>query len=112
MLGLEPDRVMAAFAAAPGALIYGVFHLATLWLTGQPARREDYARAAVNIGAAICVGMITAYFVAPAVKASIPMEALRDIHLVGFVTGAFCWELLPVIYKLAKGRLTKAGGGE
>lgn len=112
MLGIEPERLMAAVAAAPGALIYGVFHLATLWLSGQPATRADYMKAAVNISAAICVGMVTAYFAAPAIKAAIPLETLRDIHLVGFVLGAFAWELMPVVYKVAKGRLNKVGGGE
>jgi len=112
MLGIDPERLLAAMSAAPGALIYGAYRLAALWVAGQPPTRADYMKAGMNLAAAIGVGVVSAYFVGPAVAAALPLPALRDLHLVGFVIGVVAWELLPAAIAAARGKIKKAGEGE
>jgi hypothetical protein len=106
---LDPDRLSAALSAAAGGVMYGVYHLATLWLSGRPGTWADYRKALVNMLVAVVIGVLLAWFFALIATAAIPWASLRDAHAVGFVMGAFGWELLPVIYEVARKRTSRIG---
>lgn len=106
---LDPERLSAAISAAAGGLLYGLYHLITLWSAGQTPSRDDYVRAGLNVAGAIAAGALLAYFLTPAAVAALPFTTLRDPTAVAFILGALGWELLPIAFKLAKARLRKAG---
>tara|TARA_R110002051_G_scaffold161835_4_gene233456 strand:- start:893 stop:1246 length:354 start_codon:yes stop_codon:yes gene_type:complete len=113
---IDPERVRIGLAAFAGAVVYGVFTLVTLFMTGAHVSRADFLRAALNVLAAALCGVVTAMIVAPAIAAMIPWEAARDLPTISFVIGAAFWELLPFIFKAMKNRAareaTKQGAGE
>lgn len=108
-LTIDPDRLTAALSAAAGGAMYGFYHLATLWLSGRPGTWADYRKALLNMAVAIVIGVLLAWFFAGVATAAIPWVSLRDAHAVGFAFGAFGWELLPVIYEVARKRTSKIG---
>lgn len=101
---LDPGRLNAAWAAFAGALVYGVYTLATLLLSGRPVAARDLARAGVNVLAAILCGVAMGYLLTPVVTAAIPLASLRDASAVGFAIGAVGWEVLPFLLALVKNR--------
>ena len=112
MGSLEPDRLHAALAAVPGAVLYGTYHLVTLFLTGSQATTADYVKAIINAVCAIGAGAVLAYFMAQAASGWIPVASFRDPKLIGFLIGILGWELLPVAINAARGRIGKIGGGQ
>ncbi len=107
---VEAERIRDALTAIPGALLYGVYHLVALALSGQPATVRDYAKAVVNLFAAVGTGGVLAYFFTRAITAWIPIAALRDHSAVAFTFGVLGWEMLPVVINVARGRLNGLGG--
>lgn len=103
--GIDPDRLRYALGGAFGALIYGVYTFVQLVKAGYTPTVGDYARACINVGAALLVGLIAAYAIGPALVGLIPWEGLRnavDPVAVGFVIGGLGWELLPLLIEGAK----------
>lgn len=100
----EPDRVVAAFSALAGGAFWGLFHLATTLLAGQPVGRREVVTAAANVAVGLMGGMFAAYFLAPAIAPLIPWASLRDLHAVGFGIGAASWEVAPFAYRLLRRR--------
>lgn len=92
---LDPDRLRVGVAAFAGALVYGVFTLVTLFMTGQHVSRVDFARALANVIAAAVAGTVTAVVIAPWLSLMIPWVHLRDATTVGFFVGALTWEVAP-----------------
>lgn len=108
-MNLDPERIQSLVGAIVGGAVYGIFHLATLLLSGKPTTGNDYLRAGLNMGVAILIGMLAAPILGPALTAAIPWVSLRDPHAVGFCIGAFGWELLPLAFEIAKKRANKLG---
>ncbi len=104
---LDPDRIRVALAALAGAIVYGVYTLVTLFLSGQHVSRRDFARAGLNVVAATLCGVLTAVVIAPAVAAVIPWVSLRDLPTIGFLIGALTWEVLPFALKAARNRASR-----
>lgn len=92
---LDPDRLRVGLAAFAGAVVYGVFTLVTLFMTGAHVSRVDFIRAALNVLAAAMCGVLTAVTIAPAIAAVIPWSAARDLPTIGFFIGALSWEVMP-----------------
>jgi hypothetical protein len=111
VIGLDPERTKAAISAAFGGVFYGIYTVAALILAGQAPTRADLLRAAVNVVCAMMAGAMVAYFCALALSGAIPWVSLRDPSMVGFAIGALGWELAPVVYRAAKDRVSKLGGG-
>lgn len=111
MISLDPERTRAAIAAAFGGVFYGIYTIAALLLAGQAPTRRDLLRAALNVACALVAGAMVAYFCAIALSGAIPWASLRDPSMVGFAIGALAWELAPVVYRAAKDRIGKLGGG-
>jgi uncharacterized membrane protein len=105
----DPDRFWAALAAIPGAAIYGFYHLAVLIKEGRRISRRDWQDLLLNVLCAILCGVILAWVLSkgPAI-ALIPWESVRDPVTVGFILGAFGWELLPFAFRLFGSRARKA----
>lgn len=101
---LDPDRLRVGLAALAGAVVYGVFSLVTLFMTGQHVSRLDFARALANVGAATVAGVVTAYVIAPWLSLLIPFAHLRDDVTVGFFVGALTWEVAPFFILGVKNR--------
>ena len=110
-MNFEPERLHAALAAIPGALLYGTYHLVTLLMTGSAATVADYVKALINAVCALGAGAVLAYFMAQAAAGWIPVASFRDPTLVGFLFGVAGWELLPVVINAARGRIGRLGGG-
>lgn len=107
----DPDRLLAAVSALAGGAFWGVFHLATTLLAGQPVGQAQMMRAGANVLVGMSLGVLAGYFLAPAIAPLIPFESLRDLHAVGFGIGAGAWELAPIVYRVAKGRAAKLENG-
>lgn len=100
----EPSRQLMSLAGISGALVWGLFHLVTMWRSGvQPSPRDVYA-AVGNVIAALIVGGLVAYFVGPSLLPLVPVVGLRDTHVVGFGVGVLSWELLPVLFSFARSK--------
>lgn len=104
---LEPDRAQEAVAAIFGGIFYGLFNLAGILLQGQTPATADLIRAGLNVAFGIVAGTIAAYFVGPGITPLIPIETMRDPHLVGFAIGAFSWVLSPYVFKIAQNLAAK-----
>lgn len=104
---LEPDRIQEAIAAIFGGIFYGLFNLAGILLQGQAPATADLIRATLNVAFGILAGAMAAYFVGPAITPLIPLDTLRDPHLVGFAMGAFSWVLAPYVFKIAQNFASK-----
>jgi hypothetical protein len=94
---IDPDRLRIGLAALAGAVVYGVFTLVTLFMTGQSVRRVDLIRALANVIAAAVTGVIVAVVIAPNLTLVIPFVHLRDTSTVAFFIGALTWEVLPFL---------------
>lgn len=92
-------------------MLYGLYHLIALAISGQPATVKDYIKGVVNLFAAMGTGAVMSYFFTAPVTAWIPFPALRDHAAVAFTFGVMGWELLPVIINAARGRISGLGGG-
>lgn len=101
---IDPDRLRMGVAALFGAVVYGVFTLVTLFMTGAHVSRADLLRAALNVMAAAVCGVITAVIVAPALAGLIPFASMRDTGTVAFFIGAMTWEVLPFVFLAVKNR--------
>lgn len=108
----DPDRIVAAVSALFGGAFWGLFHLATTLMSGQPVGRADTIRAVANIVIGILGGGLVAYFVAPAIAPLIPLKTLRDLHALGFGIGASAWEVAPFAYRLLHRRAASFGQGK
>jgi hypothetical protein len=103
----DPDRFWAALGAVPGAALYGLYHLAILLREGRKVTLTDIRDLLLNIACAVLCGVLLAYMLAKPVAALIPWVTLRDPVTIGFVLGAFGWELLPLVFAKFKGRAAK-----
>ena len=104
MSDFDPERVRVALAAFAGAFVYGVFTLATLFMTGAHVSRKDFLRAGLNVLAAALCGVITAVVITPAIASVIPWASMRDLPTIGFFIGAVTWEILPFALKGLRNR--------
>lgn len=95
----EMTRTTLGLSAIAGGAVWGLYHLATTLLAGQPVHRQDVILAALNVSAAVAMGALVAFFVGPVVTPMIPLDGLRDPHAVGFGIGAVAWEAAPFIYR-------------
>ncbi len=113
---IDPDRLRIAAAALAGAVVYGVFTLVTLCMTGQSVRRADLIRALANVIAAAVTGVIVAVVIAPNLTLVIPFVHLRDTSTVAFFIGALTWEVLPFLLlgvrNRARREAEKQGAGQ
>lgn len=101
----EPPRLALAMSALGGALVYGTFQLVTALWSGQPVERADVVRALVNVAATILVGVLSAYFLGPALMACcVPVASLREPHVVGFCIGATAWLVAPIVFGVVRDR--------
>lgn len=99
---MPPDdtlRQTLGLSALAGGAVWGLYHLTTTLLAGQPVHRQDIILAALNVSAAVAMGGLVAYFVGPAVAPLLPLEGLREPHAMGFGIGAIAWEALPFVYR-------------
>jgi hypothetical protein len=99
---MPPDDTLRAtlgLSAIAGGLVWGVYHVATTLLAGQPVHRQDWILAALNVAAAVTVGGLVAYFLGPVLGPAIPVEGLREPHALGFGIGAVAWEAAPFAYR-------------
>ena len=94
---LDPDRLQTAVAALAGGACWGLFHLATTLLNGQPVGRSDVLRAVANVIFGMIVGALAGYFVAPSLADLIPFASMRDPHVAGFAMGAGAWISWPFL---------------
>lgn len=101
---IDPDRFRMGIAALFGAVVYGVFTLVTLFMTGAHVSRIDLARAGLNVAAAAVCGVITAVIIAPALAGLIPFASMRDTGTVAFFIGALTWEVMPFVFLAARNR--------
>lgn len=101
---LDPDRIRMGLSALFGAVVYGVFTLVTLFMTGAHVSRVDLIRAGVNVTAAALCGTITAVIIAPALSGMIPFASMRDTGTVAFFIGALTWEVMPFLFLAARNR--------
>lgn len=102
---MPPDDVTRAtlgLSAIAGGAVWGLYHLATTLLAGQPVHRQDFVLASLNVAAAILMGGLVAYFVGPALSPLVPIVGLREPHALGFAIGAVAWELAPIAYRGAR----------
>ncbi|WP_340644442.1 hypothetical protein [Phenylobacterium sp.] len=106
----EPDRMAGFLATLAGTGLFGLFTLYGVLQSGLAPSREDLVRALTNIAFALATGALLGWVVVPHLVAIVPVEALREIHLVGFVIGASAWVSLPVAYKALAGFLAKKLG--
>lgn len=93
----EPPRLALALSAFGGAVVYGTFHLLTALWAGQPVERTDVLRAFANVVAAIIVGVVTAYFLGPALMPAMPIGPMRDPYVIGFGIGFGGLEVAPFV---------------
>jgi hypothetical protein len=103
----EPDRLAGLLATLAGAGLYGLFTLYGVLQAGMAPSREDLVKALTNIAFGLAAGAILGWVIVPHLVAIVPIAALREIHLVGFVVGASAWVSLPFAYKGLAGYLTK-----
>lgn len=108
---IDPDRFHAAIGAVGGGALFGLVQFGALALSNQPVTRFDYARLAINVACATLAGVLIAWFLAKAAVSGIPWAALREPAAIGFGCGAFGWELMPLIYRVARNRVMAVGGG-
>ncbi len=110
-MAFDPDRVWAALAAVPGAMLYGLYHLAILLREGRPVTAADIWGLVINIVCAVLCGVLLGYMLAMTFASFIPWPTLRDPMTIGFVIGAFGWELLPLAFGMFRKRAEKALNG-
>lgn len=103
----EPPRLVMAVSAAAGGVFYGMVHLTTTLMAGQPVHRADLIRAAANVLMAILSGALVAYFLGPAIASYVPVAALREPYALGFGIGAGAFEVAPFAYRLLRARAAK-----
>lgn len=99
---MPPDdavRQTLGLSAIAGGAVWGLYHLATIALAGQPVHRQDLILAAVNVACAVVAGGLVAYFLGPVIGPMIPLDGLRDPHALGFGVGAVAWEAIPFAYR-------------
>lgn len=108
----EPPRLALALSALGGAVVYGTFHLLTALWAGQPVERTDVLRALANVAAAIIVGVLTAYFLGPALMPLMPIGPMRDPYVVGFAIGFGGLEVAPFASKWVRGQASKLAKGK
>ncbi len=97
-MSLDAERLQAAISAVGGGIFYGLFTFAAVVLAGLPPTRADIFRALANALFGVAAGALAGWFLAPALAAFIPFESLREIHAIGFMTGAFAWTLAPFAF--------------
>lgn len=95
----ELTRNTLGVSAIAGGMVWGLYHLATTLLAGQPVHRQDVVLASLNVAAAILMGVLVAYFLGPVISPMIPVAGLRDPHALGFGIGALSWEAAPFLYR-------------
>lgn len=100
---MQPDestlRATLSLSALAGGAVWGLYHLATALLAGQPVHRQDVILATLNVLCAMAVGAMTAWFLGPMLTPMIPIAGLRDPPAVGFGIGAVAWEAAPFAYR-------------
>lgn len=99
---MPPDEVARStlgLSALAGGAVWGLYHLATTLLAGQPVHRQDIILAALNVACAIAAGGLVAYFLGPVLTPLVPIQGLREPHAVGFALGAVAWEAAPFAYR-------------
>lgn len=101
-MSLDPDRLQAAAAALAGGVFWGLFDVSTTLLAGGDVSRADTLRACANVLLGIGAGVLAGYFLAPGVASFIPWPSLRDLHVVGFASGALAWVIAPYAFSFAK----------
>lgn len=110
----DSDRWLASLGAVPGAALYGLYHLAVLLREGRRPTLSDITNLILNIVCAVLCGVLLAFVLAKGVQ-FIPWPSLRDPFTLGFVIGAFGWELLPILFpklaRRAEQALDKIDGG-
>lgn len=111
---MAPDdmtRTTLGLSALAGGAVWGLYHLATTLLAGQPVHKQDIVLASLNVAAAILMGSLVAYFIGPVVAPMIPVAGLRDPHALGFGIGAIAWEVAPFAYRLVRREAKKQAEG-
>jgi hypothetical protein len=104
-------RTTLGLSALAGGAVWGLYHLATTLLAGQPVHRQDLILAAANVAAAVTMGALVAYFVGPVLIPLVPIAGLRDPHAVGFAIGAVAWEAAPFAYRWLRVLAAKKADG-
>lgn len=102
--GLPPDKIGHMAAGLAGALVYGVYQVASLMMSGQHVSRVDLMRAGINVLAAAMVGVVMSYFLAGVLAGAVPWVSLRNADLMAFALGAIGWEVLPWVISGARSR--------
>jgi hypothetical protein len=95
----DPLRETLSLAAIAGGAVWGLYHLATTVLAGQPVYRQDYINALLNVAAAVITGGLVAYFLGPFLVPLIPIEGLREPRAAGFAIGVMTWEAVPFVFR-------------
>lgn len=110
---MPPDdvRTTLGLSALAGGAVWGLYHLATTLLAGQPVHRQDLILAGLNVSCAVAMGGLVAYFVGPTLAPLIPVAGLRDPHALGFGIGAVAWEVAPIVYRWARVVAERKAGG-
>src|SRR5665213_3185059 len=95
----ELSRSTLGLSAIAGGAVWGLYHLTTTLLAGQPVHRNDVVLASLNVAAAMVMGALVAYFLGPVIAPWVPVAGLREPHALGFGIGAISWEAAPFAYR-------------
>lgn len=107
----EDLRATLSVSAVAGGAVWGLYHLATTLLAGQPLHRQHLIGAAYNVASAMVTGALVAYFVGPVLLSTIPHAGLRDPYAVGWAIGALAWEGVPFLLKAFRRAAAKRAEG-
>jgi hypothetical protein len=115
MSALDSLRLNELVPGVLGGLVTGLYHFSAIVVAGGSPTRADYLRLLLNMGAAMVVGALFAFFLTPVALAGVPWAPLKDASAISFAIGLLSWELLPLFYLVAKNRAKKEAdklGGE
>lgn len=113
---VDPQRLQDFVPGILGGVVTGLYHFSAVVMAGGSPTRADYIRLTINMTLAMVVGGVFACFLTQVIVAAIPWAALKDASAISFAIGLLSWELLPLLYLVAKNRAQKEadkiGGGQ
>jgi hypothetical protein len=95
----ELSRSTLGLSAIAGGAVWGLYHLATTLLAGQPVHRQDILLAAFNVAAAVLMGGGRGLFPGPGADADCADRRPARPARLGFGIGAVAWEAAPFLYR-------------
>ena len=100
-MSAEAEHWRALVAGFWGGVVFALYHLSVMLLSGQRPAPWDIIKALGNAAVGIGLGTVTASYVAPGVAVHLPAGWRGDVDVAGFAIGVLAFSVIPSVIKAA-----------